>query len=225
MGSMENYSIAIIDDETSILELMTEYFGMEGFQVEGFKSAEIFLEVFKDQDFDCLIVDWNLPGLNGLEIVREVRKTKKMIPIFMSTANNTHSEIIQALDAGADDYMIKPYELEELLFRVKNAIRKFSNYQGGNANGEITLIDEGRVVINGDLKISLTPKEFSIMSCLLKNKSHTISRDQLLAHMYEDQENKAISRNIDVHIVSLRKKVAKVGIEIETIRGIGYRVR
>ncbi len=220
------HHIAIIEDEKEFSTLLSEYLTDNSLAVSTYPNAEDFLFDFNQKKpFDAVIIDWRLPGMSGIELIGKIRLTKELLPIFMSTANNLKEDVLCGLNAGADDYLQKPYNFEELYQRLKNALNKYDKVKSKDTLNEIEIISEGLLLIKNDIKISLTAKEFFIACCLLEKKGQIVSRDDLLHYIYQGEESKIISRNIDVHIVSLRKKINTIGLEIETARGIGYRIR
>lgn len=215
-------SIVIIEDEKDILDALKQLLERHEFIVYGFETAEEFFS-FKDRpDYCVYLFDWNLPGIKGIDIVKTIRLKDKISPIFMMSAYNKADQIIEGLQSGADDYITKPFNYEELLVRVNNAYTKVSNLQDNLMNVGLKLIPEAHTIMKDGVTINLTSREFVIFHHLYKHQSAAATREELISQFEKDME--MTSRNIDVHIFSLRKKMSKVNIAIETVWGTGYKI-
>lgn len=215
-------SIVIIEDENDILDALKQLLERNDFRVYGFLSAEEFFS-FKDRPDHCVyLFDWNLPGIKGIDIVKTIRTKDKLSPIFMMSANNKADQIIEGLQSGADDYITKPFNYEELLVRINNAFNKVNSLQDNLMNVGLKLIPEAHSVMKDGVTVNLTSREFVIFHHLYKNPEAAATREELINQFEKDME--MTSRNIDVHIFSLRKKMNKVNIGIETVWGTGYKI-
>lgn len=216
-------TIIIIEDERDILDGLTQLLKRTGFQVFGFLSAEEFFAATDRPEHCVYLFDWNLPGIKGIDIVRTIRSKDKISPIFMMSANNKPDQIIEGLQAGADDYVTKPFNYDELLVRLENAFIKMYNLQDNLMNVGLKLIPEAHSVIKDGVTVSLTSREFVIFQHLYKHQTAAATREELINQFDKDME--MTTRNIDVHVFSLRKKMNKLNIGIETVWGTGYKIQ
>jgi two-component system alkaline phosphatase synthesis response regulator PhoP len=215
-------SVVIIEDEKEILEALKYLLERNGFVVQGHLSAEEFFSSRGRPDHCVYLVDWNLPGIKGIDIIRTIRLKDKLSPIFMLSAYNKPEQIIEGLKAGADDYLTKPFHYDELLVRVQNAHGKVTSLQENLMNVGLKLIPEAHSVIKDGVTVSLTSREFIIFNHLYKKRPAPVTREELIDQFENDMQMTA--RNVDVHIFSLRKKMGKASITIETVWGTGYKV-
>jgi len=156
-----------------------------------------------------------------MSLVKMIRKSDPLIPIFMLTASDAKEQVIAGIEAGADDYITKPCHLTELLARLNNAIKKHTYYNNKDTN--LKMLSEGKVVMYKGASVSLTSREFSIFRELFLNEGQPVDRDKLLSSI-EPDSSEMIKRNVDVHVFSLRRKLASINVEVKTVRGIGYQL-
>ena len=215
-------SIVIIEDEKDIIDSLKYLLEKNDFIVSAYLSAEEFFSSKLRPDHCVYLVDWNLPGIKGTDIIRTIRMNDKISPVFMMSAYNKTDQIIEGLKCGADDYITKPFNYDELLVRITNAYSKVSSLQDNLMNVGVKLIPEAHTVIKDGITVNLTSREFVIFNHLFKNQTAASTREELINQFEKDME--MTSRNIDVHIFSLRKKMNKVKIGIETVWGTGYKI-
>lgn len=213
--------ICLIDDEQSILDVLESYLEAKGHQVVSFSNPMTFLDN-KGQfdDVEAFLVDWKLPGIEGIEIVKQIRSENKYVPIFMLTACDSEEDIIKGIESGADDYITKPCNLKELYARLNNALVKYDHLDKDDK--DLKVIEEGNLVMFKGRSVSLTTREFTIFKSLLNNEGKPVARESLLSTL--DQDNQMIKRNIDVHVFSLRKKLHEISLKVVTVRGVGYKL-
>jgi two-component system copper resistance phosphate regulon response regulator CusR len=219
--------ILLVEDETSIANFIKDGLEEEGFAVDVDHNGKTGLQMAIDNlaEYDVILLDWMLPGLNGIEICRAIRKENQDIPIIFLTAKDTTDDTVFGLEAGANDYIRKPFAFEELLARIRVLMR---SKQGDNLIfrcGEIEMNVESHRVTKKGKPIELTQKEFSLLEFLLRNKGKVSRRTRIIEKVWDihfDYDNSVI----DVYINFLRKKLDDRGEEsfIETIRGVGYRI-
>ena len=231
---MSKTSIVIIEDELEINELIRNQLQQSHFECQSFtdgKKALDFIQSPASQDTQLFILDRMLPSVNGLEICKFIRlyKTTEDVPVLMLTALSTPEQIVEGLDAGADDYMTKPFDLGILQARVRSLLRRRQQVQKIQHNSnqlrlkELMLdLDQCKVWIN-DQPIELTLSEFKLLSCFLQSPGKVLTRNQLVEFI-QDGPVHVTDRTIDTHIFGLRKKLGDYSNFIETIRGVGYRV-
>lgn len=215
-------NICIIEDEVDIAEALTEYLENANYNVVSYLSAEDFYEESSDDFRGLYLVDWNLPGEPGINIIKRIRDKDKFSPVFMVSAFSKNEDIIRGLKAGADDYITKPFNLEELLLRVNNATSKLGHIESEINLDRIQLLPEAAAFIKDNKTVNLTVREYVIFEKLFQELNSAISREDLIKCFKND--DKMTVRNIDVHIFSLRKKVKEVELQIETVWGLGYKL-
>ncbi len=228
----EAKKIVIVEDEIDIREVLIYNFEREGFTVWGAADGRYGLKLIQDKNPDLVLLDLMLPGLDGLEICRELKGDVKTsgIPIIMVTAKGEESDIVAGLELGADDYVTKPFSPKELLARAQAVLRRGRAVPVAAAdkriesNGLIIDIERHLVSIDGETVSSFTATELKLLHFLALNAGRVFTRDHLLSRIM-GEESFVVDRNIDVHIQAIRKKIGRERKVIETIRGIGYRFR
>jgi DNA-binding response OmpR family regulator len=234
---MENPTIVIVEDEQDICDLIENQLSKLNFKILSFGDGKKALDFIQSNDgkdaanTHLFILDRMLPSVNGMEICKFIRlfNPTKLTPILMLTALSTPEQIVEGLDAGADDYMTKPFDLAILLARVKSLLRRreLSTRIPQNKNilthkGLVVDLEQCKVWIEGQL-LELTLSEFKILSCFMLSPGKVLTRNQLVEYI-QDGPVHVTDRTIDTHIFGLRKKMGEYSSIIETIRGIGYRV-
>ena len=225
--------ILIIEDETSIAELEKDYLELSGFEVELEEQGDVGLERALNEDFDLLILDLMLPGMDGFEICRRFRQSKNT-PIIMISAKKDDIDKIRGLGLGADDYMTKPFSPSEMVARVKAHLARYERLIGsGSPENEIIEIrglkidkTARRVWVNGEEK-NFTTKEFDLLTFLAQNPNHVYKKEELFREIW-DMDSIGDIATVTVHIKKIREKIefntAKPQY-IETIWGVGYRFK
>ena len=218
--------IVLIEDEEDLLELSEYRLGKEGYEVTGFLSTKNVEELLLQEDVDLLIVDRNLPGVEGSEFVKKLRKDGYKIPVIFVSAKDQDSEIEEGFLRGGDDYLTKPFNMNELVLRVKSILRRTKKSQEGKLIYKDIMmdLDERRAYVAGD-EVNLSKLEFELLSYFIENKHIVLNRDQLLEEVWRDEEFKQ-EKTVNVTINRLRKKIDpnKEKSYIEPIRGIGYKL-
>jgi len=218
-----NRTVVIVEDEKEIIEALKYLLEKNGFDVMGYASAEDFFLEKNRPDHCVYLLDWNLPGIKGIDIVKTIRLKDKISPILMVSAYNKPEQIIEGLKSGADDYLTKPFNYDELLVRVQNAYAKINNLRDNLINVGLKLIPEAHSVMKDGVTVSLTSREFIIFNHLYRHPDAASTREELINQFDKDMDMTA--RNVDVHIFSLRKKMNKLKISIETVWGTGYKIQ
>jgi len=219
--------ILIVEDELSIANFIRDGLEEEGFAVDvadnGRKGLELAFSYI--EEYDVILLDWMVPGISGIEICRNIRKENTAVPIIFLTAKDTVDDVIFGLEAGANDYIRKPFSFEELLARIRVLMRKENRKPTVFSAGDIQLNVEKHSVIKGGKAIDLTQKEFALLEYLLRNKGKACRRTRIIENVWDihfDYDNSVI----DVYINALRKKLDNPGEPsiIITLRGIGYKI-
>lgn len=216
-----------VDDDNTIRDIEVYTLTQTGFEAKGFADGVSMLETLKTEKPELIVLDIMLPGKDGVEVLKEIRsnpETRK-IPVIMATAKGTEMDKIQGLDTGADDYLVKPFGVMEMVSRIKAVLRRCEPDEKEEmlSIGEITLSDkEHLVTVNGE-KVVLTFKEFEILKLFMSNPSIVFSRDKLLSEVW-GVDYLGESRTVDMHIKTLRQKLGDAGSRIETVIGVGYKM-
>jgi DNA-binding response OmpR family regulator len=227
---MQKKTILAVDDEEDILELVRVNLSREGYTVLCAASGEEGWKLLSEQSVDLMVLDLMLPGMDGLELTRRLKKDPKRsrIPIVMLTAKGEEADIVAGLELGADDYITKPFSPRVLLARVRAVIRRRDPQP--DADGDIIRRDEleihaGRrsVAVKG-LPVELTFTEFQVLTLLCRRPGWVFTRNQIVDAVRGDGYP-VTDRSVDVQIVGLRKKLGDCGRYIETVRGVGYRFK
>jgi DNA-binding response OmpR family regulator len=218
--------ILIVDDEPDLLEELRETLKQERYEVDTAADGEAALDKVFDGVYDLVLLDIMLPKIDGLEVLKEIRKGDIATPVLMLTAKGSVEDKITGLDHGADDYLPKPFDMSELMARIRSLLRRTSERKDTILTvGDVSLDTKTREVSKGGVPVELTPKEFSILEFLLYNKGRAVSRFTLAEHVWGDEFDPfTMSNFIDVHIKNLRRKIddAEKWRAIRTIRGVGF---
>ncbi|MEJ6752289.1 MAG: response regulator [Amylibacter sp.] len=219
--------ILIVEDEPSQMELLSFNLNAEGYDVLKAEDGEEGLLLFKEHDIDLVLLDWMLPNISGLEVCRQMKRSKnsKDCHLIMLTARGEEEDKVRGLDMGADDYIVKPYSVKELLARVRSGIRIRSATKGADTlnYGKIKMEINRRSVKVDNKAISIGPLEFKLLQVLLESPKRVFSRSQLLEKIWT--ENLEVeTRTVDVHIGRLRKAIKSVSDDnlVKTVRSFGY---
>ena len=223
----EETMIYCVEDDESIRELMIYTLKTAGYEAEGFKDSEGFWSALKKDQPELIMLDIMLPGEDGISILKKLRANPKSsgIPVIMCTAKGTEYDKVIGLDLGADDYLVKPFGMMEMVSRIKALLRRVSpktktrvyEYDGLRLDK-----DDHTVTLNGE-RISLTLKEYEMLCLFMENPGRVYTREQLLSSVWET-DYIGETRTVDVHVGTLRTKVGSFGKHIETVRGVGYRL-
>jgi len=221
--------ILLVEDEPKTAEYIKICLTENGFDVELAANGQKALQEVISKPYDLLITDIIMPGMDGRELVKEVRKTNQDIPVLMLTALGTTEEIVVGFETGADDYLVKPFEFKELLVRIKSLLKRSSRFQQEDSVlsiADLTLNLDAKTVVRGGKKIDLTAKEFGLLEYLLRNKGKTISRAELAKNVWKIDFDTGTNM-VEVYVNYLRKKVDKDFTQklIHTQFGMGYVLR
>ena len=223
---MKNAHIVIIEDEEDILELEEYHLQKAGFDVTGFLSTKYVEDLLAEEEVDLLIVDRNLPGTEGSEFVQKLRDTGYQIPVIFVSAKVRDSEVEEGFLRGGDDYLTKPFNMNELILRVKSILRRTKGTNEGRVlYRDIMLeLDERRVFVE-EREVKLSRLEFTLLLYFVRNKQRILNRDELLESVWGDEAYKQ-EKTVNVTINRLLKKIDpdKSKGYIEPVRGVGYKL-
>ena len=219
--------ILIVEDDENIRELVVYTLATTGFEAKGFADGAAFMEALALDTPELILLDIMLPGEDGMEILRKLKRADKTknIPVIMVTAKGTEYDKVIGLDTGADDYVTKPFGMMELVSRIKAVLRRSNAASEKNVfrlKGVELDPQKHEVTVDGK-PVVLTLKEFELLECLMRNQNIVLSRDRLLEEIW-DYGFDGETRTVDVHIRTLRQKLGDKGDLIETVRGVGYRI-
>lgn len=221
--------IYCVEDDSSIRDLMLYALNSAGFEAKGFCDSTDFWKEIKIVRPDLIMLDIMLPGEDGMEILKKLRKNDDTsdIPVIMATAKGTEFDKVMGLDTGADDYLVKPFGMMEMVSHIKAVLRRASrNVPVKEENltlGNLSVDMSAHIVTVDNNRIQLTLKEYEMLVLFMKNLGRVFTREQLLEKIWE-AEYMGESRTVDVHIGTLRTKLGECGEYIETVRGVGYRM-
>ena len=224
--------ILIVEDEEKLNRMIELELKYEGYETGKALDGRAGLELALSGSFDLVLLDIMLPGLNGLEVLRRIRRENETLPVILLTARDSTMDKVSGLDSGADDYITKPFAIEELLARIRSALRKRSKDASapGNANaytvqGVKLEKDARRVSVNGN-EVELTRKEFDLLDCLMEHQGKVMDRASLLEAVW-GYDFAGETNTVDVYVRFLRSKIDEpYGLTlIETVRGVGYVIR
>lgn len=217
--------VIVVDDERRLVELIVSYLSESGIDAEGFHDGRTGLEAARGADVDAVVLDLMLPGLGGIEVCQRLRREGNKVPVLMLTAKGAVSERVAGLDAGADDYLVKPFALEELTARLRVFQRRHEVPDDRLVVGELVLDPRARRVWRGDIELDLSRREFDVLETLMDNVGHVVSREYILDEVWKG-EGDIRSNTVEVHISKLRSRIDKPfgNVSISTVRGVGYRL-
>ena len=217
--------ILIVEDEAYLARMIARVLGEEGYTAETAKTGSSGLARGLSEQFDLLIIDWMLPDLDGIQVVRGLRSAEVNVPILMLTARTQIEDRVSGLDAGADDYLSKPFAFPELLARVRALTRRPHTLPGEAVvkAGDIVLDPVRHMVWRGQERIDLTAKEFALLATLIQRPGQVFTRSLLLATIWAGTRD-VYTNVVDLYVSHLRKKLDSAGepSHIRTVRGIGY---
>lgn len=222
--------VLIVEDDSDINNFINDYFVIKGYTtIQAFSGTEGLLRLKNERDICCVILDLMLPGISGEEIIQEVRKVSD-VPIITVSAKNEEEAKIEVLKLGADDFLLKPFNLEELQLKVERNIQKYLNQQVSYKKNEefknIILNQDTREVFVGGQNVYFTSKEFDILMLLIQNPNKVISKEKIFKEVWH--EDYCIdTQTVTVHIKNIRKKIKEINPTtptIETVWGIGFKI-
>jgi DNA-binding response OmpR family regulator len=218
--------ILVVDDESPLRGQLRQLFEAQRYSVETAADGAEALDRIFDSSFDLIVLDIMMPGLDGYEVLGQTRKAGIKTPVLMLTARGDVEDKVKGLDLGADDYLEKPFSMDELLARVRAMLRRTGTAAQSMLGARDLQLDTAtRKVSRGGVPVELTPREFAILEFLLYNRNRVVSRFSLAEHVWgDDYDPFSMSNIMDVHIKHLRRKIGDSGENriVKTVRGIGY---
>lgn len=224
---MRKVHILVVEDEPKMARLLHRGLTERGDVVEVASTGEAAVAIARTGEFDVVLLDVTLPGMDGFEVCRQLRAARVWAPVLMLTARSAVEDRIRGLDAGADDYLPKPFSLAELLARIRALVRRGPVVRPTLVTiGDLTLDPATRRVWRGEREIALSSKEFALLETFMRRPDQVLTRDQLLEHAW-DIAYESRSNVVDVYVRYLREKIDRPFgcTSIETVRGVGYRLQ
>ena len=218
--------IYCVEDDNAIRDLMLYTLGASGFQANGFPDSTFFWQAMTEEKPELILLDIMLPGEDGITVLKRLRAASATanIPVIMATAKGSEFDKVIGLDTGADDYLVKPFGMMEMVARIKAVMRRTAPKTDQVLTCGNIALDEVRHIVTVDGKqVVLTLKEYELLKLLMENAGQVFTRDILLSRIW-GQDYLGETRTVDVHIGTLRTKLAKGGEKIETVRGVGYKM-
>lgn len=216
-----------VEDDMAIRDIEVYALNSTEFEARGFEDGTAFWEALQQERPELVVLDVMLPGIDGVELLRKIRASSEFgdLPVIMATAKGAEYDKVQSLDFGADDYIVKPFGVMELIARVKAVLRRYHPSKNENLlkmGGMVLNLDERTLTVD-DERVQLTYKEFELLRLFLNHPGMAFTRDQLFADVW-GMDYAGETRTVDMHIRTLRQKLGKYGELIETVRHVGYRM-
>jgi len=215
--------VLVVDDDRALGEMLALVLGAEGLTTRVVRTGDQVLSAFADFRPDVVLLDWMLPGMDGVSVCRAIRATSG-VPIIMLTARTDTRDIVHGLEAGADDYITKPFKNAELIARIRARLRRNDQLEESLEFGDIVLDPVGHTVTRSGQPLDLTPLEFDLLACLLRSPHEAFTREKLLERVW-GYHHHGDTRLVNVHMARLRSKIeddADNPQVIRTVRGVGY---
>jgi two-component system, OmpR family, response regulator len=217
--------ILIAEDDVGLGAVLVRGLREQGYVVDLVPDGETAASYLRFYQYGVAVIDWRMPKLSGLDLVNQLRQAGSSVPVLMLTARDTPADRIAGLDAGADDYLVKPFDFGELLARLRALQRRPAGAQPPLlVVGELSFDPAAREVRCGGRRPALTGIELGILEILLRRSPGVADRRMIAQHVWEDEADAFGSNTINVHLARLRSKLTGAGVRIETVRGVGYRI-
>ena len=217
--------VLVAEDDAGLNELLVQGLADQGYQVDSVERGDDAIDQLKFYEYDVAIIDWRMPGAEGIDVVRWARRHDRPTALLMLTARDAPADRISGLDGGADDYLVKPFDFGEFLARVRALQRR---PRGVDApvltRGQVTLDPVRREVSAAGRPVALTATEYHILELLMRRFPAVVSRKTIAEHAWQDETDPLGSNAIDVQLSRLRAKLPAAGVRIVTVRGSGYRL-
>ena len=217
--------VLVAEDDPGLRTVLVEGLEDHGFFVDSVARGDDAIDQLRFYEYDVAVLDWRMPGKQGVEVIEWARREKRPTRLLMLTARDTHADRIEGLDAGADDYLVKPFDFGELLARIRALQRRPpSNDSAVLVRGGLELDTRRREVTVRGEPVHLSTTEFNILELLMRRAPEVVDRNSIAQHAWRDETDPLGSNAIDVRLSRLRAKLPTVGVRIVTVRGAGYRL-
>lgn len=217
--------VLVAEDDTGLRNVLARGLRENDYVVDAVADGEEALRFLRSYDYALAILDWRMPGMSGLEVLRWIRRHQRPTPVLMLTARDAHADRVTGLDEGADDYLVKPFDFAELLARLRALQRRPQTVQQPELIvGDLRFDPATRTVAVGGREPVLTATEYGILELLVRRSPAVVPRRSIAMNVWDDEADAMGSNTIDVHLARLRSKLAGGMVRIETVRGVGYRL-
>jgi DNA-binding response OmpR family regulator len=214
--------VLIVEDDAILADAMSGELRKAHHAVDCLASGTAADSVLLSQDYDAIILDLGLPGMDGFEVLRRLRKRRKRVPVLILTARDALDDRVRGLDLGADDYLIKPVELQELAARMRAVVRRAQGAFDSEVNvGSLVLDSAGRRVLLNGIALELSSREFAVLEILITRSGRVVSKEALMQGLYESDREVGVNA-VEIFVHRVRKKLQDSGVNIRTVRGLGY---
>jgi two-component system, OmpR family, response regulator len=217
--------VLVAEDDSGLCDVLARGLREHDYVVDAVRDGEDAVTYLRSYSYELVILDWRMPGMSGLDVVRWMRRHNQPAPVLMLTARDAHADRVTGLDQGADDYLVKPFDFAELLARMRALLRRPPTArQPELAVGDLRFDPATREVRVGSHQPVLTATEFGILELLVRKSPAVVPRRSIALNVWDDEADAMGSNTIDVHLARLRAKLAGGMVRIETVRGVGYRL-
>ena len=217
--------VLVAEDDQGLSDVIGRGLREKGYVVDLVPDGDVALQFLRAYEYSVVILDWRMPGVSGLEVVQRMRRIRSATPVLMLTARDTPADRVAGLDAGADDYLVKPFDFSELLARLRALQRRPPQVQPTLlVVGDLQFDPATRSARVGEDQPSLTGTEVGILEMLMRRSRAVVDRRSIAQHVWENEADAFGSNTIDVHLARLRSKLAGARVQIQTVRGVGYRM-
>ena len=217
--------VLVAEDDGGLCDVLARGLREHDYVVDAVRGGEDAVKYLRSYNYELVILDWRMPGMSGLDVLRWMRRHNQPAPVLMLTARDAHADRVTGLDEGADDYLVKPFDFAELLARMRALLRRPPAVQQPElAVGDLRFDPATREVRVGSHQPVLTATEFGILELLVRKSPAVVPRRSIAVNVWDDEADAMGSNTIDVHLARLRAKLAGGMVRIETVRGVGYRL-
>jgi two-component system copper resistance phosphate regulon response regulator CusR len=217
--------ILVAEDDAQLRDVLARGLRSAGYTVDVAGRGDEALELLLKNAYAAAVVDWRMPVMDGIEVVIAIRARSLSTPVLMLTARDTPSDRIHGLDAGCDDYLVKPFDFQEMLARLRALMRRPKTTLGVQLRaGALTIDPVARLASVNGTALALTPTEYAIVELLVRRSPAVVSRETIANHAWTDALDPIASNSIDVHVTRLRAKLVGAGVRMEAVRSVGYRL-
>jgi DNA-binding response OmpR family regulator len=217
--------VLVAEDDSGLCDVLARGLREHDYVVDTVRDGEDAVKYLRSYSYELVLLDWRMPGMSGLDVVRWMRRHNQAAPVLMLTARDAHADRVTGLDQGADDYLVKPFDFAELLARMRALLRRPPTVQQPElAVGDLRFDPATREVRVGNQQPVLTATEFGILELLVRKSPAVVPRRSIAVNVWDDEADAMGSNTIDVHLARLRAKLAGGMVRIETVRGVGYRL-
>jgi DNA-binding response OmpR family regulator len=217
--------VLVAEDDAKLREVLARGLRSAGYTIDEAGRGDEALDLLLTRTYAAAVLDWRMPAMDGIDVVTAVRSRNLSTPVLMLTARDTPADRIRGLDAGCDDYLVKPFDFQELLARLRALMRRPAATLGVRLRaGALTIDPPTRSAAVNGTAVALTPTEYAIVELLVRRSPAVVSRESIANHAWTDALDPIASNSIDVHVTRLRAKIVGAGITLEAVRRVGYRL-